>query len=87
MKSDPTRHSASTMPTQRRSTNVTLPEPLLRQARDLRINVSKACERGLVVEVAKAAAQRWQEENRAAIEAWNAHFEQHGLPLTEFRQF
>jgi post-segregation antitoxin (ccd killing protein) len=30
-----------------RTTNVTLPEGLLREARDLDINLSAACERGL----------------------------------------
>lgn len=32
-------------------------------------------------------AQRWLAENRSAMDAWNDHVEQHGLPLAEFRQF
>ena len=35
----------------RRTTNVTLPEALLREARALAINVSQACERGLAAAV------------------------------------
>ena len=71
----------------RRATNVTLPEPLLTEARTLGINVSQACERGLAAEVTAARARRWQAENRAAIEAWNRHVEEHGLPLAEYRTF
>ena len=37
--------------TSRRAANVTLPEPLLREARDMGINLSQACERGLVAAV------------------------------------
>ena len=71
----------------RRPANVTLPEPLLRAARELEINVSQACERGLAAAVAKTTAQRWLQENRAAMDAWNDYVEKHGLPLAAFRQF
>lgn len=71
----------------RRPTNVTLPEPLLRESRELDINVSQACERGLAAAVAEARAERWQRENRPAMDAWNDYVEQHGLPLAAFRQF
>jgi antitoxin CcdA len=71
----------------RRPTNVTLPDSLLKEARDLGLNLSQACERGLAREVAETKAQRWLAENREAMDAWNDHVEQHGLPLAEFRQF
>jgi antitoxin CcdA len=71
----------------RHATNVTLPEDLLHAARALNINVSQACERGLAAEISAVKAQRWLVGNRTAITAWNAHVEQHGLPLAEFRQF
>ena len=71
----------------RRATNVTLPDSLLSEARTLGINVSQACERGLSAEVSEIKRRRWLSDNRAAIEAWNEHVEQHGLPLGEFRQF
>lgn len=76
-----------TLASPRRATNVTLPETLLRDARDLGINLSSACERGLVAEVADARRQRWLEENRSAMDAWNGHVAEHGLPLAAFRQF
>ena len=74
-------------PSPRRATNVTLPERLLAEARELDVNVSQACERGLAAEVADIKARRWLEKNRAAMAAWNDYVEQHGLPLAEFRQF
>jgi antitoxin CcdA len=80
-------HADSQASTARRATNVTLPESLLREARDLNINLSQACERGLAMEVSETKTQRWLRENRAAMESWNEHVEQHGLPLAAFRQF
>lgn len=71
----------------RRATNVTLPEILLREARDMGINLSQACERGLAAAVAEQRRQRWLEENGEAIAAWNDHVAEHGLPLAAFRQF
>ena len=71
----------------RRATNVTLPDTLLQLARHLDINLSQACERGLAAEVAEARARRWLEENQQAMDEWNAHVEEHGLPLAAFRSF
>ena len=71
----------------RRPTNVTLPDALLRDARHLGINLSQACERGLVAEVAAVRRQRWLDENHDAIQDWKEHVMQHGLPLTAYRQF
>jgi len=51
------------------------------------INLSQACERGLAAEVAGARRSRWLQENREAMEAWNDHVAEHGLPLAAFRQF
>ncbi|HEY3846506.1 MAG TPA: type II toxin-antitoxin system CcdA family antitoxin [Acetobacteraceae bacterium] len=80
------RRHASGIP-RRAATNITLPEPLPREAKELNIVLSQACERGLAASVAEARAQRWREQNRAAIQTWNDYVEQHGLPLDEFRQF
>ena len=71
----------------RRATNVTLPEGLLRDARALGINLSQACEAGLSAAVAEARRDRWLEENRDAIEAWNAYVAERDVPLAAFRQF
>lgn len=71
----------------RRAANVTLPESLILEAKALGINISHACEKGLAASVSEARAAAWLRENRPAIDAWNDHVEQHGIPLTEFRQF
>jgi antitoxin CcdA len=74
-------------PKQRRATNVSLPSDLIDQARRLNINISQACERGLEETVRKSRADAWVEENRGAIDYWNAWVEEHGLPLAKYRQF
>ena len=71
----------------RRPTNVSLNSKLLEEAKALGLNVSRACERGLEVEVRAARAKAWKEENREAIEAWNKYVEENGLPLARYRQF
>lgn len=73
--------------TRRRATNITLSEPLLAEARALGINISQACERALVAEVAAARREAWRRENREAIEAWNQYVEEHGTPLAAYRRF
>lgn len=71
----------------RKPTNVSLDVDLVRQARELGINISRACEDGLERQVAKDRAERWRVENRDAIEYWNAYVEEHGLPLARYRTF
>jgi antitoxin CcdA len=71
----------------RRAANVTLPSPLVEDAKALGINISQACEKGLSAAVAEARAAAWLEANRPALEAWNDYVEEHGIPLAEFRQF
>ena len=71
----------------KRTTHISLPSELIEEARRLYIDISKACEQGLELQVAKSRAERWQEENREAIEYWNAYVDEHGLPLAKYRQF
>jgi antitoxin CcdA len=71
----------------RRATNITLPEALLREAKALKVTMSQACERGLAAEVARARREVWLAENRAAMDAWNAHVAAHGMPLAQYRRF
>lgn len=71
----------------RRATNVSLDSAHLAEARELGINVSQACERGLVETLAEERARRWKAENREALEDWNRYVEEHGLPLERYRLF
>ena len=83
----PRQSLASTPPAPRRATNVSLPEDLIGAARELKVNISQACETGLQEAVAKSRAERWIEDNREAIESSNAYVEKYGLPLARYRQF
>ena len=71
----------------RRATNVSLDTALLKEAKALKVNISRACERGLAQEVAAARQTRWLEDNAAALDGVNAFVEQHGLPLARHRKF
>lgn len=71
----------------KRATNVSLSEALVSRARELGINVSQACEAGLENEVRRERANRWQEENAAGFDAWNAYVERNGVPLAKYRKF
>jgi antitoxin CcdA len=71
----------------RRATNVSLDRDYLAEARELGINISQACERGLEATIKEERARRWKEENREAMEGWNKYIETHGLPLAKYRMF
>lgn len=74
-------------PPRRRPTNLSLDEALVRQARQLGVNVSRAAETGLREAVTVEAAARWQRENAEALRQSDAYAEAHGLPLATYRQF
>lgn len=71
----------------RRATNVSLNRDHLAEARELGINISQACERGLVETIAETRSARWLEENREALDAYNRYVEKNGLPLEKLRLF
>jgi len=71
----------------RRPTNVSLDSDLLAEAKELKINISRAAERGLTLQIAEARAKAWKDENRGAVRAANAYVAKHGLPLARFRRF
>lgn len=71
----------------RRATNVSLDVELLDEARQLGINVSRACEVGLQAQIREIKEKRWLEENRDALLSSNEYVEKHGLPLARFRMF
>lgn len=77
----------ASLASRRRATNITLPAPLLDEAREMNINVSQACEHGLEAAVLAARRSRWVEENREGFEQWNDYVSTHGLPLEDYRQF
>lgn len=71
----------------KRPTNVSLRESLVKEARQLGINVSQACEDGLAAAVKAEKGRRWKEENAEAIRSHNEYVAKHGLPLARYRMF
>jgi antitoxin CcdA len=71
----------------KRSTNLTLRNSLVQEARLFDINLSAAAEDGIERAVAKARDQQWIERNRAAMESYDAFVEREGLLLEDLRMF
>ena len=63
----------------KKAVNLSINSDLLRQARELKINLSKMLEAALERMIREERARRWQEENREAIEAHNKFVEEYGL--------
>jgi antitoxin CcdA len=60
-----------------------LPQKLLDEALRLKVDVAGRSED----QVRHAVREAWIEENREAIEGWNAWTEKNGLPLERYRAF
>lgn len=71
----------------KKATNLSLDSDLLREARALGINISRACEAGLAHNFTQIREARWLADNAEAIEFSNAYVDQHGLPLERYRAF
>ena len=70
----------------RRATNIALDPTLVADAKAEGINLSRACAAGLAAELKKVREERWLEENREAIAAWNVWMDENELPLAKYRQ-
>lgn len=71
----------------RKATNLSLDVDLVADAKELGINLSRACEEALRSEIAAERGRRWKEDNAEAIAAWNVWAENNELPLEKYRQF
>jgi len=71
----------------RKSANLSLDSNLVSQARDLKINISRAAEDGIKSAVKAEQERLWRLENAEAIRLENEYVEKHGLPLAKYRQF
>jgi len=65
----------------RRPVNLTIREDLLKEAKELNLNASKAAESGIIVAIQKAQEDLWLEQNKKAIESYNRDIEERGLLL------
>ena len=71
----------------KRATNLSLNSKVLDLARELGMNLSQTVDALLAEEVRRRYWQRWNEENKEAVEAYNARVEREGLPLAKYRSF
>ena len=71
----------------KRATNVSIRGDLLAAAREAGVNLSATLERALTEELAEVRRNKWREENKEAIRAYNDHIEKHGVFSDEIRRF
>ena len=71
----------------KRATNLSLNAKVLDAARELGMNLSQTVDALLTEEVRKRYWERWNVENKEAIEHYNQRIEREGLPLAKYRTF
>ena len=71
----------------KRAVNLSLNAQVLDTARELGMNLSATVDALLAEEVKKRYWERWNAENKDAIEHYNARIEREGLPLARYRTF
>jgi antitoxin CcdA len=77
----------NTPQTHRRAINLSLKVQTIDKAKSLGLNLSATVEALLAEEVERLYWERWNEDNRAAIDNYNARIEREGLPLARWRSF
>jgi len=78
-------HFDTTAP--KKATNLSINSDLLRQAKELHINLSQTVEDYLASLVREAKQRQWLAENADFIAAYNKRIEVEGLPLEQYRTF
>lgn len=71
----------------KKATNLSINSKILEAARDLGMNISQTVDTLLAEEVRRRYWQKWNEENKDAIDHHNARIAKYGLPLAKFRTF
>lgn len=71
----------------RRAINLSLKVQTIDKAKSLGLNLSATVEALLAEEVERLYWERWNEDNREAIDNYNARIEREGLPLARWRSF
>ena len=71
----------------KKPTNLSVNSDLLSKSRALNINLSATLEQALQAKLAHASAEKWADENRNAIRAYNEFEEEHGCFGDEQRAF
>ena len=71
----------------KKATNLSLNSKVLEMARQLDINLSQTVDALLAEEVKRLYWEKWRNDNRPAMTAYNEHITEHGLPLAKYRSF
>jgi antitoxin CcdA len=71
----------------KKATNLSLNAKVLEMAREMGMNVSQTVDTLLAAEVQRRYWEKWNEENRDAVAAYNARIAGEGLPLAKYRTF
>ncbi len=69
----------------KRPVNLSVNGDLLRQAKELKVNVSQVLEVALASQVKRLREAQWLEDNKEAIDAYNQHVAENGLPSDSVR--
>jgi len=77
----------SAQPAPKKATNLSINADLLREAKALDINLSQAFEAHLAELVKTRKQEKWLEENREAIAAYNRFVDEHGVFSDGWRSF
>jgi len=77
----------NTPQTHRRAINLSLEVQTIDRAKALGLNLSATVDALLTQEVERLYWERWNEDNREAIDNYNARIEREGLPLARWRSF
>ena len=65
----------------RKPINLTIREDILKEAKTLDVNASRAAEAGIYEAIRQAKEQQWLEENRKAITGYNEQIAKHGTRI------
>ncbi|MBC7377047.1 MAG: type II toxin-antitoxin system CcdA family antitoxin [Burkholderiaceae bacterium] len=71
----------------KKPTNLSLNSKVLEMARKLGMNVSQTVDALLAEEVRRQYWEKWNDENKDAVDAYNARIAKEGLPLAKYRSF
>lgn len=71
----------------KKATNLSLNSKVLEMAREMGMNISQTVDALLAAEVKRRYWEKWNEENKEAVAAYNARIAREGLPLAKYRSF
>ncbi|WP_019528542.1 type II toxin-antitoxin system CcdA family antitoxin [Dasania marina] len=71
----------------KKPTNLSVNSDLLKKSKAININLSAALEQALKDKLAQDQAEKWADNNKNAIKAYNNFVDEHGCFGDEYREF